>query len=559
MDAQAFLNSFATVAEAPDGVRRLRDLVLDLAVSGGLSSQKPAEGTGRAVVELGAAVISDAEAKGWTRRRSVPEPTAEEIPFPIPGNWAWARLPAVAHGLGQLTPNRVFTYLDVSSVNGEDGSLHGTPAVVAPDQAPSRARKAVRPGTVLYSTIRPYLRNVVFIDRDFEPAAIASTAFAVLHPVPGLDPRYLKFCLRSAYFSRFVESRQKGVAYPAINDGDLAHGLIPIPPPAEQERIVAKVDELMGLCDDLRARQESRHRTTTHFRASALHALAQAETPDDLRHAWARAAVSWATVTDRSDCLVDLRSSVLQLAVNGRLATQDPADSSAAELIERTARERNAMVTERLTRVVPDDPSYAQSGPLPPGWAWAPLQDLVRFIDYRGRTPAKTKEGVPLVTAKNIRRGFISDTPREFIAERDFDVWMTRGLPRVGDVLFTTEAPMGNAALIREDRRFALAQRTITLAPYADFMGAFLELMLLSPWFKDQLEQRATGMTATGIKASKLRLIRVPVPPVPEQARIVEVVDVLLRRCDELGASLEREVHSAAALSAGLATAMTAR
>ena len=186
----------------------------------------------------------------------------------------------------------------------------------------------------------------------------------------------------------------------------------------------------------------------------------------------------------------------------------------------------------------------------PTGRTRCPL--TVRFIDYRGRTPTKTQEGVPLITAKNIRRGHISDSPREFIAEHDFDAWMTRGLPRVGDVLFTTEAPMGNAAPIRENRRFALAQRTITLAPYADFMGAFLEILLLSPWFKEQLERRATGMTATGIKAAKLRLIRVPIPPVAEQERIVNITNRLLRQCAGLEANLERQARSAEAFSAGL-------
>jgi type I restriction enzyme, S subunit len=121
---------------------------------------------------------------------------------------------------------------------------------------------------------------------------------------------------------------------------------------------------------------------------------------------------------------------------------------------------------------------------------------------------------------------------------------MTRGFPRQGDVLFTTEAPVGNAALIRSDERIGLAQRTINLAPYAEFSGAFLELVLLSPWFSAELARRATGMTATGIKAAKLRLIRVPVPPAREQRRIVSEVTRQLAGCMELSHALEQRLDA---------------
>ena len=330
---------------------------------------------------------------------------------------------------------------------------------------------------------------------------------------------------------------------------------IPLPPLAQQERIVAKVEELMGLCDELEGRQERRHRATTRLRGSALHALTEAETLDDLRRSWERVSTHWPALTDHPDSIEEVRLTILQLVVEGRLAQQLSSDEPSECLLQRTTRDRDEFIGQHLTRVVPDDPTYPRSEPLPDGWKWAALQDLVRFIDYRGRTPKKTADGVPLITAKNIRRGFISETPREYIAEADFHRWMTRGLPRVGDVLFTTEAPMGNAAMIRTDDRFALAQRTINLAPYADFSGDFLEVLLLSPWFTAELEKRATGMTATGIKAAKLRLIRVPVPPRPEQDRIVQSATRLLQLSAELGQALERHREAAAAVSGVLARA----
>lgn len=554
MGAQTFLDNFATIAEAPGGVQRLRELVVGLGVGGRLP-------TGRATDEPASKVIARARAElGISGPRPIPTGASAELGA-LPSGWLWAELGEIAdHQLGKMLNKKTMTGRPVRylrSVNIRDGFIDLSDLNEMLMQEYEVETYAIRDRDLLVIEGGDAGRSAIWSGPNPDHLAFQNQLHR-LRPVAGILSAFLLLVIRHHRTTGEIAARSTGVTIKHFSAGALHRLPVPLPPRAEQERIVAKVDELMGLCDNLERGQERRHRATTHFRGSALHTLAEAETTEEVRHSWERAAASWTLLAGRPDCLDDLRSSILQLAVRGRLTAQDPADPPAAELVERTARERDEMVAKRLTRVVPDDPLYAQAGALPSGWTWAPLQDLVRFIDYRGRTPAKTNEGVPLVTAKNIRRGFISHTPREFIAERDFAAWMTRGLPRVGDVLFITEAPMGNAALIRENRRFALAQRTITLAPYADFIGAFLELMLLSPWFKDQLERRATGMTATGIKAAKLRLIRVPVPPVNEQARIVSIADGLLRHCDELGASLEREDQSATAMSAGLVAGMAA-
>lgn len=550
MDAQIFLDNFATTAEAPGGVRRLRDLVLDLAVSGGLVSQKPAEGTGLEVVEQGAAVISDAVTKGWTRQRSVPEPTAEEIPFPIPGNWAWARLPAVTHGLGQLTPDRHFTYLDVSSVNGEDGSLHGTPTVIAPDKAPSRARKAVRPGTVLYSTIRPYLRNVVHIDRDFQPPAIASTAFAVLHPVPGLDPRYLKLCVRSAYFSRFTESRQKGVAYPAINDGDLAFGLVPIPPPAEQERIVAKVDELMGLCDDIEARQERRNRATTRFRSSALHALTAAETSEDLRHAWERVSATWPVATQFAEDVRAFRATVLQLAIEGRLVSRLAREGTADETLRAINDEREklardgAIARPRLSvEVTPAEQPFA----LPSHWKWVRVEDLVtHVVDCLHRTPPYSSAGVPAIRTSDVEPGRVLVDQALLVDEATYREQTRRLVPREGDVLYSREGGrFGIAAVVPANTRLCLSQRMMQFRCAAAVAPDYFSWFLNSPLGFGQAAEDVGGSASPHVNIKSIRRFVVPLPPTGEQVRIVESIHEMLDAVNHLARCLERQTEHA--------------
>lgn len=562
MDAGRFLDNFATVADAPGGVRRLRDLVLDLAVSGGLVSQRAAEGTGQTVVEQGAPAISYAVAQGWTRRRSVPEPSVQELPFRIPGNWSWVRLPAVTHGLGQVTPDREFTYLDVSSVNGEDGSLHGTPAVLAPDQAPSRARKAVRRGTVLYSTIRPYLRNVVHIDRDFEPPAIASTAFAVLCPVPGLDPRYLKYCVRSTYFSRFVESRQKGVAYPAINDGDLAFGLIPIPPPAEQERIVARVDELMELCDDLEARQERRHSATTRFRASALHAVTEAETPDEFRQAWRRVNANWAIATGDAAAISALRETVAQLAVEGRLASGVAEDQPAEAILEECHRRKAELVAaggrsrSDLGPVSTDEVAFS----LPRGWAVARLD---RWCDIAGglakgrKIAGKPALHLPYLRVANVKAGYLALDEIKEIEVAVEEVERYSLLP--GDVLLTEGGDwdkLGRSAMWTGEIEPCLHQnhvfraRALSAALRPEWIVLYTNSEAGRSYFQSKAK-RTTNLAS--INMTELRSMPLPVPPAAEQVRILRVMENLTNQLTRLDGAISLRSKAAARLAAGLA------
>lgn len=151
---------------------------------------------------------------------------------------------------GQKIPDKEFLYIDVSAIDKERGKI-AEPLVLPPDAAPSRARKIVQKGDVIYSCVRPYLLNIAVVDKEYRPEPIVSTAFAVLNGFGMVVPRYLWVVLRSPFFVICVEEKMRGQAYPAINDRDFAPLPFPLPPLAEQHRIVAKVDELMALCDEL--------------------------------------------------------------------------------------------------------------------------------------------------------------------------------------------------------------------------------------------------------------------------------------------------------------------
>lgn len=160
-------------------------------------------------------------------------------------------------------------------------------------------------------------------------------------------------------------------------------------------------------------------------------------------------------------------------------------------------------------------------------WPRKKLEDLVdRIIDYRGKTPKKITYGIPLITAKIVKNGFIHP-PQEYIAEKDYESWMVRGLPRKGDVLLTMEAPLGEVAQIT-DEKVALAQRLVAIRGNPKILdNTFLKYYLLSDVGQSELKNRETGTTVTGIKQSELRKIWVPLPPLSEQRAIADVLGSL--------------------------------
>lgn len=173
------------------------------------------------------------------------------------------------------------------------------------------------------------------------------------------------------------------------------------------------------------------------------------------------------------------------------------------------------------------------------------LDDLCDIVDYRGKTPEKVESGVFLVTAKNIRKGYIDyEKSKEYIKEEDYDTVMKRGKPKIGDVLITTEAPCGNVAQVDRDD-IALAQRVIKYRPKDKNVldSTFLKHCLLGKEFQTKLEQGTTGGTAKGIKGSKLHKLTIPVFDIDKQIEIAEILECYDQAYGELIKELEREIE----------------
>ncbi|MFC1304066.1 restriction endonuclease subunit S [Klebsiella pneumoniae] len=175
---------------------------------------------------------------------------------------------------------------------------------------------------------------------------------------------------------------------------------------------------------------------------------------------------------------------------------------------------------------------------------WKTLIDACDYVDYRGKTPRKTSEGIFLVTAKNIRMGFIDYTlSQEFISKSDYSIVMRRGTAKIGDILITTEAPCGFVAQV-DNENIALAQRVIKYrSKDKNLSNSFLKHYLLGSQFQEKLMNTATGSTVKGIKGSKLHQLTVPIPSVNAQEKIVRILDKFDTLTNSITEGLPREIE----------------
>ncbi|MCG8572571.1 MAG: restriction endonuclease subunit S, partial [Spirochaetes bacterium] len=235
-----------------------------------------------------------------------------------------------------------------------------------------------------------------------------------------------------------------------------------------------------------------------------------------------------------TESIDELEKYILNLAVRGKLVPQDLNDEPASELLKKIKVEKETLIKKGeikkekpLPEIKEDEIPYT----LPNGWKWSRYSDLFNFVDYRGVTPKKIASGIRLITAKNIKNGFLDINPEEFISEKEYTNRMTRGFPEIGDIFFTTEAPLGKVCMVSfpNNEIITPGQRIITFQPFSkELLVSKLQMfIIMSPFMQKYLYNNATGMTAKGIRASTLKQLAFPLPPLNEQKRIVEKIEEL--------------------------------
>ncbi|HEV2149943.1 MAG TPA: restriction endonuclease subunit S [Longimicrobiaceae bacterium] len=557
MDAQHFLTEFGHIANALGGTTRLRDLILSLAFKGQLCphSQHSSDSLLADIQRLRLAF------DGETRKQRITRQSVEAAgiagPYTIPAHWAWVSLSTVGHTWGQKKPDGPFVYINVSSIDSKDGALSGNLEVLSASAAPSRARKIVRKGTIIYSTVRPYLLNIAIVEREFDEEPIASTAFAIVHPWKGVEARYLYYYLRSPAFVRYIESVQTGMAYPAISDEKFYSGLVPLPPSEEQARIVAKVDELMGLCDQLEAQQQNRRKLRNTLRQSALDAVVTAANSEDLQSAWARLAENFETLFSAPEDVGSLRSACVELAIRGELSDAGHADQAEpAETLISAPRPKTGSRTAKIDRV--DEPF-----PLPKNWTWVLLEDLLTDsesgwspkCDAEPRRPGEW--GVLKVSAvtwgefrpEENKRLPPSLEPRTEFAATPGDFLLSRA---------NTAELVARSVVVPDDcpGKLLLSDKIVRLNFIDPSVKPWVNSVNNSRYARDYYRARATGTSDSMRNVSRQVIHELPIPLAPRdvQRALLHKLGQLHALCDQLEAQL-REANEVAAQFAASAVA----
>ena len=546
------LKYFKELSLHPENAQEIRALILELAIRGRLTEDwrrehpdvEPASVLLERIRHEKARLVKEKAIRKERRQPSIEE---GELPYSIPPTWHWCRLGDYIRNFGQKKPDKEFTYIDVGSIDNNRGIISESTSDLSPEKAPSRARKIVKHGTVIYSTVRPYLLNIAIVSREFKYEPIASTAFAILHPLADCPPEYLYTILRSPYFIEYVESKMKGVAYPAINDKQMMASLVPTPPLPEQHAIVATVNRLLAEVDELEEQ-------TTRFRAlrqDYVTASLRQMTEDDSAGAWAALRPHFKAFFDQQNGVDRLREAILELAVQGKLTAnwraEHPEVEPASVLLERIREKKERLVRETvikkdrpLTVILKKELPFE----IPYEWEWTRLGEICPNISS-GSTPPKSEfkdQGVPYLKVYNIRNQKINFSYKEQYVSPDFhSSKLKRSILRPGDVIMNIVGPpLGKTAIIPDSYSEWNCNQAITFfKPLKREMNRWIHIYIQSKIFLRKMELIGTA-GQDNISVTKSKNIVLPVPPFFEQRAIINIVDDLMALCDQLQERIQK-------------------
>lgn len=489
---------------------QLKASILQYAIQGKLVEQRAEEGTGEELYQqIQAEKQRLIQEKKIKKEKPLAEISEDEIPFDIPENWKWCRLSSLTYNWGQKTPDKTFCYIDVGSINNISHTLNIENTVVEAKDASSRAKKIVQKGDVIFATIRPYLKNICIIDRDFPYEPIVSTAFAVMHCPKGLLNKYLYYYLLSPTFMRFANAsdKSKGVAYPAIGEKDFFNGLIALPPLAEQKRIVAKIEELLPLVDRYAVAYEKLEQFNAKF-------------PEDMK------------------------KSILQYAIQGKLVEQHPEEGTGEELYQQIQTEKQRLIKEGKIKKEKPLPEIAEDETpfdIPESWKWVRLSQIAILEngDRSGKYPVEKDYvdfGVPFFGAKDMCDAVMSFDNVRYISMEKF-AELGNGKLQDKDFICLLRGSVGKCALFVADEQhhtgFICAQMVIIRCintALCHYMASFLA----SPFYLRYIDSKVTGTAVRQLPAKELGNVLIPLPPLAEQNRIVAKLEEILPLCERL-------------------------
>ena len=566
MSKNLLLQQFDLLATAPGGVAKLRELILTLAVQGKLVPQDPADEPASELLKRIRAEKDRLIAAGKIKRDKQLAPIGEdEQPFGLPKGWEWVRLEEISLVIVDCphsTPKfveRGRLCLDTNSFKQGQLQVHKLRYVDQSTFAERNARLTPEAGDLVFAREGSVGESII-IPNGVE--ACLGQRVMLFRFSEQVSNEFVRLCISSASFLDTLLALHKGIGAKHVNVGDMRLALIPLSPLPEQARIVSRVEELMRVCDALEAKgqqQASHHRQLVQ---TLLGTFTDPDSATPTHDAWQRVAAHFDTLLDRPSAVDALEQTILQLAVRGQLVPQDPTDEPASELLKRIRAEKDRLIAAgKIKRDKPLAPIGEDEQPfaLPQGWEWMKFGDLAQIssgVTLGRKTPIAKPVCLPYLRVANVQRWELNlSSMKEVVVDED-------ELPRFkvchGDLLITEGGDwdkVGRTAIWRDELPTCLHQNHVFKARglNAEWNPVWAELYLNSEAARSYFAASAKQTTnLASINMTELKNCAFPLPPLPEQTRIVARVAHLRRLCVELRQRLTQSQTTQAALAEAL-------
>lgn len=550
---------FDLIAQAPGGVARLRELILTLAVQGKLVPQDPSDEPASVLLQKIRTEKDRLIAEGKIKRdKPLAEIADEEEQFDLPAGWVWARLgnlcSYIQRGKGPVyaehSAHRVISQKCIRWYGLDVGPAR----FITPESLTKYEEiRYLKSGDLLWnSTGTGTIGRACLVPQNLDDAGlVADSHVTVVRPI-SLNSVYLWRWIQSPCVQNEIEGSASGTTNQIeLNTSTVINQVFPVPPLAEQSRIVTRVEELMQLCDALEASGQRQAQQHAQLVAILLGTLTQSETPEALADNWQRIATHFDLLLDRPEAVDALEQTILQLAVRGLLVPQDPTDEPASVLLQKIRTEKDRLIAQgKIKRDKPLPPITDEEKPfeLPQGWEWVRMGAVVNASEAgwsptcigSPRTPGKW--GVLKVSA--VSWGEFDPTankelPADLAPRSEYEVMD-------GDFLLsranTADLVARSVVVKKAEPRLMLSDKIIRLDVSHLMCRAFLNICNNSEHARNHYAANASGTSSSMKNVSREVVLAtpVPLPPRTEQSRIVTRVNELRALCANLRECLKR-------------------
>lgn len=566
------VRNFDLLATSLGGVASLRELILTLAVQGKLVPQDPRDEPASAALRKIRLEKDGLIAEGKIKRdKSTEASPAEEDKFELPPGWCRTRVENICtlvtdgeHATPQRCDDPTAVPL-VTAKNVRHEVMDYSVTDFVPFDTAQKCWQRCKPaaGDILMVSVGATLGRLCVLRDAVDMVLVRSVT--VLRPAQsGVMPDFLACHLMSPGTQREIWREVKQSAQPCLYLSKSAALNIALPPLAEQSRIVARVEELMRLCDALQAKGKLEAAQHAQLLSTLLGTLTDSETPEALAENWHRVAAHFDLLLDRPEAIDALEQTILQLAVRGLLVPQDPADKPASVPLQKIRAEKDRLIAEgKIKRDKPLPPMDQGPSGLLQGWVWVRLGEVVEMLNgYAFKSEWFKSSGVRLLRNVNVGHGKVNWAQPVFIDKASASEFEQFKLDE-GDIVLTLDRPIIStglkfAVLTGADVPCLLLQRVARLTPRSNVMSAeFLILWLQSDAFLGSIDPgRSNGVPH--ISTKQVGELIAGLPPLAEQSRIVARVESLRRLCADLRERLSVSQAAHARLAESLVASATA-